>query len=78
MKTFNQNICACELNHTSGMAQRAYIAEMFLELIINRTNTFLRFQVSLFYTVEPEMSFFSFQIPGHPSVRCIKNTSDSA
>jgi hypothetical protein len=62
-KTFNQNIYACELNLTTGMAQRARTAQMVIKLIINRTNTFLRFQVSryvppFFYTEEPEMSRF--------------------
>jgi hypothetical protein len=45
---------------TTGMAQKAHTAQMILKLIINRTNTFLRFQVSryvpFFYTEEPEMS----------------------
>jgi hypothetical protein len=44
------------------MAQRAHTAQMILKLIITRTNTFLRFQVSryvrCFDTEEPEMSPF--------------------
>jgi hypothetical protein len=44
------------------MAQRAQTAQMVLKLIINRTNTCLRFQVSryvpFFYTEETEMSRF--------------------
>jgi hypothetical protein len=40
------------------MAQRAHTAQM----VLNRTNTFLRFQMSryvpFFYTEEPEMSRF--------------------
>jgi hypothetical protein len=62
MKSFNQNIYACELNYTTGVAQRAHTAQMILKLIINRTNAFLRFQVSryvpFFYTKEPDMSRF--------------------
>jgi hypothetical protein len=62
MKTSNQNMYACELNLTVGMAQRAHTAQMVLKLIINRTNTFIRFQVScyvpFFYIEEPEMSCF--------------------
>jgi hypothetical protein len=46
MKTLNQNIYGCELNWTKGTAQRAHTAQMILKLIINRTNNFLRFQVS--------------------------------
>jgi hypothetical protein len=44
------------------MAQRAHTAQMVLKLIINRTNTFLRFQKSRyatsFFTEELEMSRF--------------------
>jgi hypothetical protein len=44
------------------MAQRAHTAQMVLKLVVNRTNTFHRFQVSryvpFFYTEEPEMSRF--------------------
>jgi hypothetical protein len=59
------------------MAQRAHTTQMVLKLIINRTNTFLRFQVSLYvpfsYTEEPEMSRFSFQKSGHPRLQGNKN-----
>jgi hypothetical protein len=34
------------------MAQRAHTAQMILKLIINRINTFLRFQVSRFFTLK--------------------------
>jgi hypothetical protein len=75
MKTFNQNIYACELNQTTGVAQRAHTAQMILKLIINKTNTFLRFQVSrfFFYTEEHEMSRFSFQKSGH-SILTLSNS----
>jgi hypothetical protein len=52
-----------------GMAQSTHTAQMVLKLIINRTNTILRFQVSCFVpffnTEEPEMSYFLFQKSGH-------------
>jgi hypothetical protein len=73
MKTINQNICVCELNLTTGMAQRAHTAPVVLKLIINRTNTFLRFQVSHyvpFFTLKNlKCPVFPFQKSCHPSLR---------
>jgi hypothetical protein len=53
-----------------GMAQRTHTAQMILKLIINRTNTFLRFQVSRyvpFFTLKNlKCPVFLFQKSGHP------------
>jgi hypothetical protein len=78
MKTFNQNNYACELNQTTGMAQRAHTAQMILKLIINRTNTFLRFKVPryvpFFFTLKNlECPVFSFQKSGHPIIISVVN-----
>jgi hypothetical protein len=58
------------------MAEMAHIAQMILKLIINRTNTFLRFQVSryvpFFFTHKILKSpVFSFQKSGHRSIDTI-------
>jgi hypothetical protein len=72
MKTFNKNINVCELNQTMGMAQRAHTAQTVLKLIINGTNTFLRFQVSRYLPFSHwrtwNVPFFSFQKSGHSSI----------
>jgi hypothetical protein len=54
------------------MAQRAHTAQMVLKLIVNRTNTFLRFQVPRyvpFFTLKNlKCSVSLFQKSGHPSL----------